>query len=229
MNKPVLELIAIEKSYSKGSENKIEVLKGVNLQLFPGETVALVAPSGAGKSTLLHIAGLLDKPLSGKILISGTEIQNESDNQLTMIRREEIGFVYQFHHLLDDLSVEENIFMPLMLKNTYNRSNKIIAKDLMKTLDIYKRKDHLPWKLSGGEKQRAALARAIINNPMFLFLDEPTGNLDIENSNNIQNLIFEISKKYGVALITATHDNEFIKLFDRVYRLENSKLSISNE
>ena len=99
----------------------------------------------------------------------------------------------------------------------------------MKTLDIYKRKDYLPWRLSGGEKQRAALARAIINNPIFLFLDEPTGNLDIENSTNIQNLIFEISKKYGVALITATHDNEFTKLFDRVYKLENSKLSIINE
>ena len=119
--------------------------------------------------------------------------------------------------------------MPLILKKSLNASNKAIAKDLMKSLDIYKRKDHLPWKLSGGEKQRAAIARAIINNPKFLFLDEPTGNLDIENSANIQNLIFDISKKYDVALITATHDNEFIKLFDKVYTLENSNLSINNE
>ena len=112
MNKPVLELASIEKSFSKGSSNKIEVLKGVDLQLFPGEIVALVAPSGAGKSTLLQIAGLLDKPLSGKIFIDGQEIQNESDNQLTMIRRQEIGFVYQFHHLLPEFSSRENIDLP---------------------------------------------------------------------------------------------------------------------
>ena len=177
----------------------------------------------------MQILAGLDKPSSGNIFLDDKDFSLLSKNELSKIRLENFGFVYQFHHLLDDLSVEENIFMPLMLKNTFNSSNKIIAKDLMKTLDIYKRKDHLPWRLSGGEKQRAALARAIINNPMFLFLDEPTGNLDIENSNNIQNLIFEISKKYGVALITATHDNEFTKLFDRVYKLENSKLSIINE
>ena len=216
------------KSFRIGNDN-LNVLNNINLTIEQNDTVAITGVSGAGTSSLLQILAGLDKPSSGNIFLDDKDFSLLSNNALSKIRLENFGFVYQFHHLLDDLSVEENIFMPLMLKNTYNKSNKIIAKDLMKTLDIYKRKDHLPWKLSGGEKQRAALARAIINNPMFLFLDEPTGNLDIENSNNIQNLIFEISKKYGVALITATHDNEFIKLFDRVYRLENSKLSISNE
>ena len=216
------------KSFRIGNDN-LNVLNNINLTIEQNDTVAITGVSGAGKSSLLQILAGLDKPSAGNIFLDHKDFSLLSNNALSKIRLENFGFVYQFHHLLDDLSVEENIFMPLMLKNTFNSSNKIIAKDLMKTLDIYKRKDHLPWRLSGGEKQRAALARAIINNPIFLFLDEPTGNLDIENSNNIQNLIFEISKKYGVALITATHDNEFTKLFDRVYKLENSKLSIINE
>ena len=148
---------------------------------------------------------------------------------MSRIRLINFGFVYQFHHLLEDLSVEENIQIPLLLNNSLDKNKKTKIQDIMQTLDIYNRKNHLPWKLSGGEKQRTAIARALINNPKFLFLDEPTGNLDKDNALVIQNLLFELSDRYGIALITATHDNEFIKSFRQVYRLSESKLSDVNE
>ena len=137
--------------------------------------------------------------------------------------------MYQFHHLLDDLTIEENIYMPAYLNNSLDKSKKYKAKELMKTLNIYDRKNHLPWKLSGGEKQRAAIGRALINDPKFLFLDEPTGNLDNRNSEIIQDLIIELSNKHSIALIAATHDNKFIDSFEKEYQLVNSKMSIINE
>ena len=224
MNKPVLELIAIEKSYSKGSENKIEVLKGVNLQLFPGETVALVAPSGAGKSTLLHIAGLLDKPLSGKILISGTEIQNESDNQLTMIRRQEIGFVYQFHHLLPEFSSRENIDLPQLsngasLKEAQQRSNELLA-----LVNLGTRSDHRPSELSGGEQQRVAICRALANKPKIILADEPTGNLDQKTTSSVFETLQKIVKQTNLAALIATHNLDLANRMDRVVKLTDGKL-----
>ena len=224
MNKPVLELIAIEKSYSKGSENKIEVLKGVNLQLFRGETVALVAPSGAGKSTLLHIAGLLDKPLSGKILISGTEIQNESDNQLTMIRRQEIGFVYQFHHLLPEFSSRENIDLPQLsngasLKEAQQRSNELLA-----LVNLDKRSDHRPSELSGGEQQRVAICRALANKPKIILADEPTGNLDQKTTSSVFETLQKIVRETNLAALIATHNIDLANRMDRVVKLTDGKL-----
>ena len=214
----------IHKSFEMGDDSLV-VLNDINLTINENDSVAITGASGAGKSSFLHILAGLDKPTSGNIYFNGFDLSLISNNRLSQIRLENFGFVYQFHHLLEDLTVEENIFMPALINKSLDNEKKLIAKDIMRSLDIYKRKNHLPWKLSGGEKQRTALARALINNPKFLFLDEPTGNLDYENSLIIQNLLFEMSNKYGIALITATHDNKFLKSFNKVYKLKDSKLS----
>ena len=226
MNK--LECQDICKSFSVDDES-LSVLENINITIYENDRVAITGKSGAGKSTLLHIMAGLDQATSGKIIFNDQSLSSISNSSLSKIRLVNFGFVYQFHHLLDDLTVEENIQIPLLLNNSLDKDKKIKIKEIMQTLGIFNRKNHLPWKLSGGEKQRTAIARALINNPKFLFLDEPTGNLDKENATIIQNLIFELSDRYGIALITATHDNEFIKSFKQVYRLFESKLGEINE
>tara|TARA_A100001015_G_C14882933_1_gene669184 strand:- start:91 stop:771 length:681 start_codon:yes stop_codon:yes gene_type:complete len=226
MNK--LECQDICKSFSVDDES-LSVLENINITISENDRVAITGKSGAGKSTLLHIMAGLDQATSGKIIFNDQNLSSISNSSLSKIRLVNFGFVYQFHHLLDDLTVEENIQIPLLLKNSLDKDKKIKIKEIMQTLGIFNRKNHLPWKLSGGEKQRTAIARALINNPKFLFLDEPTGNLDKENATIIQNLLFELSDRYGIALITATHDNEFIKSFKQVYRLFESKLGEINE
>jgi len=225
MNKPVLELASIKKSFSKGSSNKIEVLKGVNLQLFPGEIVALVAPSGAGKSTLLQIAGLLDKPLSGKIFIDGQEIQNESDNQLTMIRRREIGFVYQFHHLLPEFSSRENIDLPQLANGFPSKDAQRRSNELLDLVNLANRSDHRPAELSGGEQQRIAICRALANKPKIILADEPTGNLDQNTTLSVFESLLKIVKKTNLAALIATHNLDLAKRMDRVVELIDGKIS----
>ena len=225
MNKPVLELASIEKSYSKGTSNKIEVLKSVDLQLFPGEIVALVAPSGAGKSTLLQIAGLLDKPLSGKIFIDGQEIQNESDNQLTMIRRREIGFVYQFHHLLPEFSSRENIDLPQLSNGVPSKDAQRRSNELLDLVNLANRSDHRPAELSGGEQQRIAICRALANKPKIILADEPTGNLDQNTTLSVFESLLKIVKKTNLAALIATHNLDLAKRMDRVVELIDGKIS----
>tara|TARA_B100001059_G_scaffold235552_1_gene281585 strand:+ start:416 stop:1084 length:669 start_codon:yes stop_codon:yes gene_type:complete len=203
----------------------LDVLTDINLEINESERIAISGKSGAGKSTLLHIMAGLDKPTNGSVTYNNNNLSNISLNKLSKIRLLNFGFVYQFHYLLEDLTIEENISIPAMLNGTYNNNIKKQIHKIMDNLNILDRKDHLPWKLSGGEKQRAAIARALTNRPKFLFLDEPTGNLDRENATIIQDLIIEISNNYGVALIAATHDNEFIKAFSKVYTLSNAKLN----
>ena len=225
MNKPVLELASIKKSFSKGSSNKIEVLKGINLHLFPGEIVALVAPSGAGKSTLLQIAGLLDKPLSGKIFIDGQEIQNKSDNQLTMIRRQEIGFVYQFHHLLPEFSSRENIDLPQLANGFPSKDAQRRSNELLDLVNLANRSNHRPAELSGGEQQRIAICRALANKPKIILADEPTGNLDQNTTLSVFESLLKLVKKTNLAALIATHNLDLAKRMDRVVELIDGKIS----
>jgi len=220
MNK--IECINLSKSFFVDN-NKIDVLDNINISIKRGDLVALSGRSGAGKSTLLQILASLDAPSSGSIKYDDKLITSFNNSDLSNIRLNNFGFVYQFHHLLEDLTVIENILIPLEI------SNKSIDKSaVMKIVDevgLSNRINHHPWKLSGGEKQRVAIARALINKPNFIFLDEPTGNLDEDNAEIIQNLLLDISRRYKIALITATHDSNFIKNFDKIYKIQDMNLN----
>ena len=219
-----IECKNISKSFIINNEI-LDVFSNINFKINESQKIAISGRSGAGKSTLLHILAGLDKPTAGVVEFNEYNFSNIPMNKLSEIRLKNFGFVYQFHHLLDDLTIAENISIPAELNNNFTKNKKDQIVSLMKNLDIYDRKDHLPWKLSGGEKQRVAIARALTNQPKFLFLDEPTGNLDEENASVIQDILINISNDFGVALITATHDNKFIKAFDSIYDLSDSKLN----
>ena len=201
--------------------NNIKVLENINLTIEKGDLVAISGQSGAGKSTLLHIIASLDEASSGNILYDEKLIEGHTNFALSNIRLNNFGFVYQFHHLLEDLTVLENIMIPLQLAGNTKKQN---VNNIIDEVGLSSRVNHLPWKLSGGEKQRVAIARALINNPDFIFLDEPTGNLDDENASIIQNLLLEISKRNNIALVTATHDNNFIESFNKIYYLKDFNL-----
>ena len=201
--------------------NNIKVLENINLAIEKGDLVAISGQSGAGKSTLLHIIASLDEASSGSILYDEKPIEGHTNFALSNIRLNNFGFVYQFHHLLEDLTVLENIMIPLQLAGNTTKQN---VYNIIDEVGLSSRVNHLPWKLSGGEKQRVAIARALINNPDFIFLDEPTGNLDNENASIIQNLLLEISKRNNIALVTATHDNNFIESFNKIYYLKDFNL-----
>ena len=202
--------------------NNIKVLENIDLTIEKGDLVAISGQSGAGKSTLLHIIASLDEASSGNILYDEKPIGGHTNFALSNIRLNNFGFVYQFHHLLEDLTVLENIMIPLQLAGNTKKQN---VYNIIDEVGLSSRVNHLPWKLSGGEKQRVAIARALINNPDFIFLDEPTGNLDDENASIIQNLLLEISKRNNIALVTATHDNNFIESFNKIYYLKDFNLA----
>jgi lipoprotein-releasing system ATP-binding protein len=218
-----LDCINLNKSFFMKDE-EIKVLSDIKISVSPGDLIAISGSSGAGKSTLLHLLASLDKPCSGSIVFNKKETTTLSNKELSNLRLKNYGFVYQFHHLLEDLTVLENILLPGQILNSDKGLLNKRANSLIDRIGLSKRKDHLPWKLSGGEKQRVAIARALINSPNIIFLDEPTGNLDIDNAKIIQDLLIEISKEHGIALVTATHDNNFIKSFNRIYKLDNTIL-----
>jgi lipoprotein-releasing system ATP-binding protein len=220
MNK--IECINLSKSFFVDN-NKIDVLDNINISIKRGDLVALSGRSGAGKSTLLQILASLDAPSSGSIKYDDKLITSFNNSDLSNIRLNNFGFVYQFHHLLEDLTVIENILIPLEISNKSIDKSAVI--EIVDEVGLSNRINHHPWKLSGGEKQRVAIARALINKPNFIFLDEPTGNLDEDNAEIIQNLLLDISRRYKIALITATHDSNFIKNFDKIYKIQDMNLN----
>ena len=214
----------IFKSFKHESED-MPVLDNINLSISKADRLAITGASGAGKSTLLQLLAGLDKPSQGNIFIDDIDLHSIKPIEQSKIRLNSFGFVYQFHHLLEDLNVYENILIPQQLKHgsDLNKSaNKVIR--ILDQLGLSSRSKHLPWKLSGGEKQRVAIARAIVNNPSFLFLDEPTGNLDDENSHLVQELILQLADEHNIALILSTHDTNFANKMNTVYKIDNRNI-----
>ena len=218
MNKLVIDNLS--KTFKIGNEF-LEVFSKINLEINQGTNIGITGKSGSGKSTFLQIVASLDKPSSGEIFFNDNKFNQMKNDELSKLRLENFGFVYQFHHLLEDMTILENVLLP----NQYNKSdNKEEIYNLLEKVGLSERLHHLPWKLSGGEKQRAAIVRAIVNKPNFLFLDEPTGNLDESNAKSIQELLINLSKDLKFSLITSSHDIEFIKMMDLKYEIINKDL-----
>jgi lipoprotein-releasing system ATP-binding protein len=215
---PTLRLEHLQRSYAQGSR-LIEVLKGATASFYPGEAVALLGPSGAGKSTLLHIAGLLEQPDSGTVLIDGVDCGNLGDAERTRMRRTEIGFVYQFHHLLPEFSALENVMLPQLILGLTRSEAESRATQLLEALGLGERGDHRPAQLSGGEQQRVAIARAVANGPKFLLADEPTGNLDPHTAARVFDQLLSLVRQSGVAALIATHNLDLAARMDRTLRL----------
>lgn len=219
MSDHVLELEALSKTYLQGTPGEVQVLRGLSLEVAPGEVVALVAPSGAGKSTLLHMAGLLDTPDSGRVVIGGQDVTGLSDRARTDIRRRDIGFIYQFHHLLPEFSALENIVLPQLANGTASGAARDRALDLLDQVGIAARANHRPAALSGGEQQRVAFCRAMANQPRLLLADEPTGNLDPDTSDQVFDVLMQLVRSTGLSSVIATHNLELAARMDRVLRL----------
>ncbi len=223
MVKPVLEIRNITQSFDQGDAH-LEVLRGVNLTLQKGEVVALLGPSGSGKSTLLHIAGLLEAPDGGQVLLNGKDCITMSDGQRTRMRRDQFGFVYQFHHLLPEFTALENITLPQMIAGTGRGTADLRSKELLSNLGLAERLHHQPMQLSGGEQQRVAIARALANRPKVLLADEPTGNLDPKTADSVFDSLMSLVNKEGLSAIIATHNMDLARSMSRVVRLENGVL-----
>lgn len=201
--------------------SRLEVLRGIDLEIKAGEAVCIVGSSGAGKSTLLHILGTLDKPTLGKVYFKGKDLTRECDEKLASYRNEAMGFVFQFHHLMSEFTALENVMMPCRIGGLSLRESRKEAEKLLETLGLSQRLTHHPSEMSGGEQQRVAIARALVRKPQVLFADEPTGNLDTANAARIQELFFELKARLNLTLVVVTHDSAFAQKFPRVLRMRD--------
>ena len=222
-NSPALELRSVRKIFVQGGL-ELTVLNGIDLALGPGEIVALVGPSGAGKSTMLHVAGLLERPDGGAVLIEGRDCGGLSDEHRTMLRRRALGFVYQFHHLLPEFSALENVMLPQMIAGVSRAAARRKAEVLLAHVGLAERLTHRPARLSGGEQQRVAIVRALANDPKILLADEPTGNLDHTTGASVVDTLIEIVRAQGLAALIATHNLELAGRLDRTVSLEDGRL-----
>ncbi len=225
MNEVSLRLSGLTKTYLADTPGEVQVLRGADLELRAGETVALVAPSGAGKSTLLHIAGLLDTPDTGSVEIAGQDMTGKSDRRRTATRRSDVGFVYQFHHLLPEFTALENITLPQLANGVSEREARVRAQDLLGRVGVANRADHRPAAMSGGEQQRVAFCRALANKPRVLLADEPTGNLDPATSDQVFGALVDLVSGTGLSALIATHNMELAARMDRMLRLDNGVLT----
>jgi lipoprotein-releasing system ATP-binding protein len=220
---PILLMEGLQRTFHQGTR-AINVLTGASAALYPGQAVALVGPSGAGKSTLLHIAGLLEQPDAGRVIVNGADCSRMSDGARTAVRRNEIGFIYQFHQLLPEFSASENVVIPQMVRGVSKRDARKRAHELLNMLGLAERVSHRPAELSGGEQQRTAIARALANQPRLVLADEPTGNLDPTTSEHVFSDLMALIEHAGVAALIATHNMELAAKMHRVLRLADGRL-----
>ncbi len=225
MNKEkMIEIENVYKTYTSGPQ-AVEVLKGIDLVIRKAEVVTIVGPSGVGKSTLLHIMGALDVPTEGQVVIGGKEVQHLQNDSLAKFRNKAVGFVFQFHHLLPEFTAFENVIIPSMMHEPLNSEKEEYARFLLDEVGLSHRLEHKPSELSGGEQQRVAVARALINKPMVLLADEPTGNLDNHNSEMLYNLLLELNRKLSQTLVIVTHDQHMTDRAHRIIRLDDGKVA----
>jgi lipoprotein-releasing system ATP-binding protein len=221
---PVLSLRGVMRSYPSGGR-LLEVLKGADLDIYPGEMVGLIGPSGSGKSSLLHAAGLLEHPNAGEIVIEGRDCSKLNERARTRVRLGSIGFVYQFHHLLPEFSALDNVAMPLRIAGKSKAVARARAASLLEQMGLAERMEHQPAQMSGGEQQRVAIARALANEPRVVLADEPTGNLDPVTSESVFKALYELCRVEGVAALVATHNMELARFMDRVFGLKDGHLA----
>ena len=223
MSTPILHCQQVTMTYTEGP-NDVTVLRGVDLDIQPGERVAIVGASGSGKSTLLHLLGGLELPSSGGVWVDGQEISRVSDTARGHLRNRYLGFVYQFHHLLPEFTAIENVAMPLWIRGDDRQAAMDKAKELLKTIGLGHRLEHRPVELSGGERQRCAIARAMVTEPAVVLADEPTGNLDEATANAVFDMMLALNERVGTALLMVTHDSRLAGKMDKRYKLENGVL-----
>ena len=224
MSEPVLVLSGVVRTFHQG-QTALEVLAGIDLEVYAGELVGLVGPSGAGKSTLLHTAGLLEKPDAGEIVILGEACAGADDRMRTRLRRDHMGFVYQYHHLLAEFSARENIVIPQIIAGRGWSDAESRADELLRYMALSGRAKHRPARLSGGEQQRVAIARALANSPQLLLADEPTGNLDPATAADVFQVLLELARGAGLAALVATHNPAIAERMDRVVELKDGRLT----